>query len=52
MGKGVKEMKSDSNGKVQSVVLSDGKEVKADLVIVGAGISPTTGFLGDSVEKD
>lgn len=41
MGKGVKQFKGE-NGKVSSVVLSDNSEIKADVVLVGAGISPTT----------
>ena len=44
---GIKEFKGE-NGKVTSVVLSDNTEVKADLVLIGAGVSPTTGFLKDS----
>lgn len=41
------------NGEVVSVVLSDGTEIKADLVIVGAGIAPNTEFLKDSsIELD
>jgi NADPH-dependent 2,4-dienoyl-CoA reductase/sulfur reductase-like enzyme len=32
-------------GKVESVVLSDGSELPADLVVVGAGAAPATGWL-------
>jgi len=44
MKKMVTELKG-SNGKVTHVVLNDGTELKADLVIVGAGVVPSTSFL-------
>jgi NADPH-dependent 2,4-dienoyl-CoA reductase/sulfur reductase-like enzyme len=41
------------NGHVTSVVLDNGTEIKADLVIIGAGVAPTTTFLKDSgIELD
>ena len=49
MSKKVKEIKGDK-GKVTSVVLGDGTEIPADLVIVGQGIIPSTDFV--PVEKD
>lgn len=40
-------------GHVESVVLSDGSEVPADLVVLGIGSTPTTGWLaGSGVECD
>jgi NAD(P)H-nitrite reductase large subunit len=49
----VTSIKGGANGEVVGVVLSDGTEIKADLVIVGAGITPNTNFLKDSsVELD
>lgn len=50
-GVGVAEVKGqdvDGQGKVQSVVLSDGAEVEADLVVVGIGSRPSTDWLEDS----
>lgn len=49
MEKGLKEMKGDENGNVKTVILSDGTELNADIVVVGAGITPTTGFLGETL---
>lgn len=47
-GKTVKDIK-EKNGKVESVVLSDGKEIKADAVIIATGGAsyPRTGSTGD-----
>jgi len=37
------------NGKqVNKVILNDGTQLDADLVIVGAGVKPSTGFLQNS----
>ena len=47
MKKGVKEFKS-TDGAVSSVVLSDGTEIKADMVLVSAGITPATKFVENS----
>lgn len=42
-----------SNGVANKVVLDDGTTLDADLVIVGAGVRPTTGFLeGSGIELD
>lgn len=42
--------KSDAAGipKVTGVRLSDGEEVAADLILIGKGVTPNTGFLRDS----
>lgn len=50
-GTGVAEVRGD--GHVDSVVLTDGTEVAADLVVVGIGSHPATGWLDDSgIEVD
>lgn len=36
------------NGKVQAVRLTDGSQVPADVVVVGLGVTPATGWLADS----
>jgi NADPH-dependent 2,4-dienoyl-CoA reductase/sulfur reductase-like enzyme/nitrite reductase/ring-hydroxylating ferredoxin subunit len=43
----IKEFKG--TGKVESVVLESGEEIKTDLVVIGIGVKPATGFL-DSAE--
>lgn len=42
MGATLKEIKGDKT--VKSIVLGDGTEIEADMVIVGAGINPATGI--------
>ena len=43
---------SDSK-KVKSITLSDGTEIAADVVIMGTGVRPNTGFLeGSGIEMD
>lgn len=50
-GIGVAEVRGD--GHVEKVVLSDGTEVAADLVVVGIGSHPATGWLdGSGIEVD
>ncbi len=46
----VKEFKGA--GKVESVLLESGEEIKTDIVIVGIGVSPATGFLNDAELMD
>jgi len=41
-------IKTDGENKVQSVILSDGTELSADLVIMGLGVHPNTEFLKGS----
>ena len=43
MGKSLKELRG--TGGVSSLVLNDGSELKADLVLVGQGVSPATNFV-------
>jgi len=33
------------NGKVEKIIFNDGKEIPADLVLVGIGVVPATGFI-------
>lgn len=52
-----KGLQSDSgNGKIGAVVLKDGTQLQADLVVEGVGIAPSTGYLRDNpavtLEKD
>ncbi len=39
-------------GKVESVLLQSGEEIKTDLVIAGIGVKPATGFLDDAELMD
>lgn len=49
----VSKLVPDADGNVKSVVLKDGSELAADLVVVGAGVRPTTQYLkGSNVELD
>ncbi|OBH82394.1 NAD(P)/FAD-dependent oxidoreductase [Mycobacterium sp. E2989] len=51
LGVGVAEVRGD--GRVDTVVLSDGTELAADLVVIGIGSHPATGWLeGSGVEID
>ena len=40
--------KIEGDGRVERVVLSDGTQVEADLVVVGIGVTPATGWLRGS----
>ena len=41
------------NGRVQSVRTASGRDVEADLVVVGVGVAPSTGWLeGSGLELD
>ena len=47
----LKEVHSNSDGKVESVELSDGRKIEADLVILGTGVKPATKYLeGSGIE--
>lgn len=51
MKAGVKALKG--SGKVSSIQLSNGEEIKVDLVLVGTGVAPATSFLkGSNIELD
>lgn len=51
MGATLKEIKGDKT--VKSIVLGDGTEIEADMVIVGAGINPATGIAqGTDIQTD
>jgi NAD(P)H-nitrite reductase large subunit len=42
-----------SDGKASAVVLDDGTEIEADLVLLGIGVLPSTKFLqGSGIELD
>lgn len=44
----VAEILGDADGKTRAVKLASGKEVNADLVILGTGVTPNTQFLSRS----
>lgn len=48
MKNGVKECRGDENGNIQSVLLNDGRELKADIIIMGVGVTLNTDFLKSS----
>jgi len=51
-GRKVSEIKGSGNS-ASSVVLDDGTEIKADLILVGAGVLPATKFLeGTEIKRD
>ena len=39
-------------GKVESILLESGEEILTDMVIIGIGVSPATGFLDDDILMD
>ena len=47
MSRKVVEIKGDNN-RAHTVVLDDGSEIKADLLLLGAGVFPSTHFLKGS----
>ncbi|EAS02251.1 pyridine nucleotide-disulfide oxidoreductase (macronuclear) [Tetrahymena thermophila SB210] len=51
LGVGIKSIESQ-NGVAKRVVLSDGTSLEADMVLIGAGVSPNTRFVGEKLEKD
>jgi 3-phenylpropionate/trans-cinnamate dioxygenase ferredoxin reductase component len=48
LGVGVEGLDGDASGRVARVRLADGSVVEADLVVVGVGVSPNTGWLEGS----
>lgn len=48
MKNGVKECKGNAEGEIEKVLLNDGKELKADVLIMGVGIVLNTSFLNGS----
>jgi NADPH-dependent 2,4-dienoyl-CoA reductase/sulfur reductase-like enzyme/nitrite reductase/ring-hydroxylating ferredoxin subunit len=50
---GTKPSAFHGNDSVNNIVLENGKEIKTDLVVIGIGVSPATGFINDiPMEKD
>ena len=50
---GVEVLAFEGNGRVQRAILNDGRVLACDLVVVGKGVRPATGFLaGSGVEVD
>ncbi|MFE3446643.1 NAD(P)/FAD-dependent oxidoreductase [Nocardia sp. NPDC059180] len=47
-GTGVDSLLADDGGKVRGVLLTDGSEVAADLVVIGVGSRPVTEWLAES----
>jgi NADPH-dependent 2,4-dienoyl-CoA reductase/sulfur reductase-like enzyme/nitrite reductase/ring-hydroxylating ferredoxin subunit len=47
-GNSPKEFLGDEDGKVKSIVLTDGTQLEADVCILGIGVRPTTEFLKNS----
>ncbi|WP_040838426.1 NAD(P)/FAD-dependent oxidoreductase [Nocardia brevicatena] len=47
-GMGVRELLTEDSGRVAGAALTDGSEVRADLVVVGVGSRPVTDWLEDS----
>ncbi|HUY86663.1 MAG TPA: FAD/NAD(P)-binding oxidoreductase [Acidimicrobiales bacterium] len=45
LGVGLGRIEADDRGQVNSVVLDDGSRLDADLVVVGIGVAPATGWL-------
>jgi 3-phenylpropionate/trans-cinnamate dioxygenase ferredoxin reductase component len=48
VGLGVLAIEANSSGRVSSVTLADGSSVSADVVVVGIGVAPNTGWLEGS----
>lgn len=48
LGIGVSGSKMDADGNINTIVLSDGREIPTDVVIVAAGVRPQIDFLKDS----
>ncbi len=52
-GVGVRSIEGGPGGRVERVVLEDGSEIPADLVVVGVGIAPSVDWLeGSGIELD
>jgi NADPH-dependent 2,4-dienoyl-CoA reductase/sulfur reductase-like enzyme len=48
LGVGIDEIVVDDDRRVTAVRLADGESIEADLVVVGIGVAPVTGWLDDS----
>lgn len=48
VGAGVENLEGDASGEIRRVVLNGGRALEADLVVVGVGVVPETGWLEDS----
>ena len=52
MEKTVERFRGDEHGNVSTVVLNDGEELPCSIVIMGAGVIPSTSFVSEGLKKE